>query len=325
MLNLLTRWWKGLCQQKESPVDCPVKEEDRPAECIPGKERIPKKESPVDCPMKEEYRPARCNVKKEKRPAEYNIKELFNRLKDREELAARALKSPMINNDMGEFSLQHRDTTIMGQKKVTTDPLQSKIIENLPDLNKNLSNAVQYRLAMTDVFVEKAQLHLEIRAASYKKWGYFMYFMTIVLFLVSTVLSVGRMLNLLGSTNPIPSSGHPWIDLLTKFILAFTAYGFVVITAVALARGARSCLDQRERLLSKRHSLRQGRLYVHLTGGNLTIAEMERAFDWNHSQSNAFTDMQVDTKAPWGSLAGEAVRAVPEIVKAGADAAKRKK
>ena len=89
-------------------------------------------------------------------------------------------------------------------------------------------------------------------------------------------------------------------------------------------RGARACLDQRERLLTKRHSLRQGRLYLHLTGGRVTVEDMARAFNWNHEQPNAFTDMPTDTKAPWGNVVEEIIKIVPELVKTGVDAAEKK-
>lgn len=206
---------------------------------------------------------------------------------------------------------------------------------------------VRYRLAVTDLFVEKAQFHLERRADRYERFGNWMYLAAIALFICGAVLAVCRMLEHDGMdpqfsrdaalavaplSGPVrsaaivlesPGSAHQaWIDLLLRFVLAFTAYGFIVLAAVALVRGARACLDQRERLLAKRHSLRQGRLYLHLTGGNVTIAEMERAFNWNHEQVNAFTEMLTDAKAPWGMVLGEVVKAAPELVKAGVTAAK---
>ncbi|HTN84795.1 MAG TPA: hypothetical protein VL242_13940, partial [Sorangium sp.] len=89
-----------------------------------------------------------------------------------------------------------------------------------------------------------------------------------------------------------------------------------------LTRGARACLDQRERLLAKRHSLRQGRLFLHLMGGHVTIDEMERAFNWNHTQLNAFTHMLSDTKAPLATVGEELVKITPELVKTGVTAAR---
>ena len=198
---------------------------------------------------------------------------------------------------------------------------------------KDICDAVNYRLAITDLFVEKAQYHLESRAKRYRNLGFVMYALAVSIFAAGAALAVWRMLEsdqvmraaqaaVTPPTLVMEYSTQAWIDFLRRFVLAFTGYGFIVLTAVALVRGARACLDQRERLLTKRHSLRQGRLYLHLTGGHVTIDEMERAFNWNHEQYNAFTNMPTDTKAPWGSVVEEIVKITPELVKAGVTVAR---
>lgn len=243
---------------------------------------------------------------------------------------------------------------------------------------EDVLNAVKYRLAITDLFIEKAQYHLEQRALIYSILGIIMYIASIGFLAYGAQTAVHRMMDSdsgatvrnnvassirtdlaspprTGSASPtLTGSGSPtqpgsawqdrpkvadvtvqepavpskqeatesqWIRLLHGFIVAFTAYGFIVLTAVALSRIARACLDQRERLLAKRHSLRQGRLYLHLTGGNVTIEEIEHAFDWNHEQYNAFTHTPTDAKAPWGTLLGEIVKITPDLVKTGVSAA----
>ena len=116
-----------------------------------------------------------------------------------------------------------------------------------------------------------------------------------------------------------------WIRLLSSFARAFTFYGFLVLSAVTLWRFGRAMLDQSERLHDRRHALRQGRLFVHLRDGDVSIEEMERAFAWNLAQANAFANILTDAKAPWGAALAELFKAVPELVKVGADAAKRQK
>lgn len=74
-------------------------------------------------------------------------------------------------------------------------------------------------------------------------------------------------------------------------------------------------LDQSERLFEKRHALRQGRLYVHLNDGQLSIDELEKAFNWNQSQQNAFGEIPTDASAPWGSVMTEIAKTIPEIMK----------
>jgi hypothetical protein len=101
------------------------------------------------------------------------------------------------------------------------------------------------------------------------------------------------------------------------FSRGFTAYGMAVLVAVMLWRYGKAMLDQCERIMERRHALRQGRLFVHLNDGHLDIDEMEKAFNWNQSQSNAFAHLKDDAQAPWGAVAKELARSVPELVKAG--------
>ncbi|WP_321532511.1 hypothetical protein [uncultured Desulfuromonas sp.] len=246
-----------------------------------------------------------------------DAKEIETRLQERKTLMQNANNRSFIKENSKEVSviLQFRDND---KNKKTEDLIGSG------NLNKHIHTAVTYRLSTADLFVEKAQYHLEERAKGYKWWGFSMYSAAAVLFLTGIYLSWQRMDKYEIDTILSLPTDILWIDLLTKFVLAFTAYGFIVLTAVALSRIARACLDQRERLLSKRHSLRQGRLYIHLTGGNVTIDEIERAFNWNHDQINAFTNMPTDAKAPWGNVLGEIAKIAPELVKVGTDAAQKK-
>lgn len=113
----------------------------------------------------------------------------------------------------------------------------------------------------------------------------------------------------------VSNGSKMWYEVTEKFILAFTFYGFLVLAAVGLWRFGRAMLDQSERLLERRHALRQGRLYVHLHNGDLSIDDMERAFNWNVSQPNAFSHMSTDAKAPWGVVLSEAIKAGAEVAK----------
>lgn len=119
---------------------------------------------------------------------------------------------------------------------------------------------------------------------------------------------------------PLP---HPaeWIDLVSTFMRAFTFYGFVMLSAVALWRFGRAMFDQSERLFDRRHALRQGRLYVHLAAGKISIEEMEKAFAWNQAQANAFENLATDAKAPWGAILSELIKTAPALVQAGTDMA----
>ena len=266
--------------------------------------------------------------------SEYNVNEIIKRLEDRHSMMNAAIRPPNTSDSSERSDLLSTGAAAVLQQKDTPSTSKSGEAEQSSNNEANMSGfseeeiarATKYRLAMADLFVEKAQYHLEHRADRYKLYGFMMYSAAIIFFMSGAYISVRRMLeytSLVDVKNLNIEQSILWIDLLTKFILGFTAYGFIVLKCVVFARGARACLDQRERLLSKRHSLRQGRLYLHLTGGNVTIKEMESAFNWNHSQTNAFTHMPIDSKAPWGNVAGEAVKIVPELVKVGADAARK--
>jgi hypothetical protein len=111
-----------------------------------------------------------------------------------------------------------------------------------------------------------------------------------------------------------------WLELISTFTRAFTAYGMVVLAGVGFWKYSKAMLDQSERLYERRHALRQGRLFVHLNDGKLTIDQMEKAFKWNESQANAFADINTDASAPWGSVAKELAKSFPDIFKAGVQA-----
>ncbi|MBF0416273.1 MAG: hypothetical protein HQL79_10960 [Magnetococcales bacterium] len=115
-----------------------------------------------------------------------------------------------------------------------------------------------------------------------------------------------------------------WIDLIASFIRGFTMYGMIVLVSVGMWRFGRAMLDQAERLFEKRHALRQGRLFVHLNDGELSIEQMKEAFNWNLSFSNAFGEMPTDASAPWGNVINELVKIIPEIVKSNLESSKDK-
>jgi len=170
-----------------------------------------------------------------------------------------------------------------------------------------------YHLAVTDLFVEKALSFLENEAETYRTKGIQANTIALYVFLGGVVAAFVYVL--------LPTDKHPtWPSLASTFIRSFTAYGMLVILAVGLRRYGRAMLDQGERLFERRHALRQGRLFVHLNDGFLTISEMEAAFNWNAVGSNAFSQMQTEDSAPFGAAFKEFVRQFPNLVKAGMQA-----
>ncbi len=182
-----------------------------------------------------------------------------------------------------------------------------------------------YRLAVTDLFVEKAIAYLEKHARPYKFMGYAANASALLIIFLGTCLAVIQMLGIKIHWLPravdleIISQGKslPWTVVFSVFAKGFTAYGMVVLVSVALSRYGKAMHDQAERLMERRHALRQGRLFVHLNDGRLSVDQMEKAFNWNQSQSNAFANLKTEAQAPWGVVAKEIARNIPEILKAG--------
>lgn len=173
-----------------------------------------------------------------------------------------------------------------------------------------------YRLATTDLFVEKAIAYLEDDYSKYIRKGNWLFGFAITAIILGVIASGWILL----FTHTV--STMTWPQVLETFIKGFTAYGFVVLFAVHCSRLGKAMMDQAERLRERRHSLRQGRLYVHLSNGEVTVDDLEKAFDWNVSKGNAFGNIPTESLAPWGSVFKEALKAVPEIFKKARNAAK---
>jgi hypothetical protein len=170
-----------------------------------------------------------------------------------------------------------------------------------------------YKHAITDLFVEKAITYLEEKANKYNRLGIFAYVIGLTIILGGIGIAASQYLFGQNILQSVKAQG--WEIITTRFIMAFTFYGFIVLAAVGLWRFGRAMLDQAERLLERRHALRQGRLFVHLHGGELSIEDMEKAFQWNVNNYNAFSEMNTDAKAPWGQVMSEAIKGSSEVAK----------
>ena len=178
-------------------------------------------------------------------------------------------------------------------------------------------------MAVTDLFVEKALAYLEVDADKYKSKGNWCHYIAFVVIGGSAVLAVKVMFA--ENTIDFNKQDAATLEVIYNFIKGFTAYGMIVLAAVGLWRFGKALLDQSERLLERRHALRQGRLFVHLNNGKLTIDELEKAFNWNVTQSNAFGNIQTEASAPWGNVTKDLAKITPEILKAGIETIKKRK
>lgn len=172
-----------------------------------------------------------------------------------------------------------------------------------------------YKLVTTDLFVEKALSYLNRKARKYERYSALLFIFIISLF----VLAIGCAFYSIHNTDfgnfDKKDIAVMWAQISIVFIKNFTFYGLIIIVMSFLYRMIRSLYDQAERIKDRRHALRQGRLYVHLKGGEVDIEEMKEAFNWNTTQPNAFSDFNPDAQAPFGALLKEAFTTIREGVK----------
>jgi hypothetical protein len=186
--------------------------------------------------------------------------------------------------------------------------------ENVAAVGVPLSHNNFDLLVITDFMVETAMQQLETSSESAKKGGRMWYLLGIGIILGTLVVSGILIFDPL----PVPKTT---MEAVLSVIKGFTFYGLAVLGAVKCLGIGRALLDQSERFRDRRHALRQGRLFIHLRRGNISLNELERAFSWNTFQPNAFNELKTDAKAPLGALAestlatlaaiGSAKRAAP--------------
>ncbi|WP_139311685.1 hypothetical protein [Desulfovibrio sp. DV] len=172
-----------------------------------------------------------------------------------------------------------------------------------------------YNLAVTDLFVEKALAYLNRKARLYSRQGFILYStaffcMISAIFFSFTTDKIDKM-----HQDMITYTSLATHFMISGFVKNFTFYGLIILLAVFTARMGKTLFAQAEQMKDRRHALRQGRLFVHLKGGNVTIEELERAFNWNTTQDNAFFHLNTEAQAPWGSMFKEMMTTLRETAK----------
>jgi hypothetical protein len=143
-------------------------------------------------------------------------------------------------------------------------------------------------LAATDLFVEKAQQVLTSRAERNFRWG------VVTTIAIVTILSVGGVVAGITLLRPPPKDTATSVVVLR--LLQSTGFGaFLYATVKYLIGLARSFFHENQALLNRRHSLRFGRLYVYLMNGNVGLADLTEAFQWNAESGSAFLHIDPST------------------------------
>lgn len=162
-----------------------------------------------------------------------------------------------------------------------------------------------YHIATTDLFVEKAIAYLEHDYENYMKVGnkriLLGYIITIVGIITSLLFMIDKDL-CDGASSLATCPRFTYEEILSKTLKGISFYAMLVTLAVALWRSGKANLQQAERLRERRHALRQGRLFVHLKDGALTIDELDKAFNWNAHKENGFDTMSAEANAPLSGL-----------------------
>lgn len=189
------------------------------------------------------------------------------------------------------------------------------LIAAAKDLEDNhIPNA--WKLAATDIFVEKAQRLLTMRGRILYGCGVFTAFLAVVVLAVSAwFLFDADVLELLRVETSDESVSSAYLALLV--LKSTTAGAFVVAIAYFLVSLSRATLHEATVLYNRRHSLRFGRLFVYLKSDELNREDLEKAFNWNAEFSSAFKDIQADKVMR--SPAMKAVETFPEMIRATAE------
>ncbi|MBF0153684.1 MAG: hypothetical protein HQL64_08095 [Magnetococcales bacterium] len=179
-----------------------------------------------------------------------------------------------------------------------------------------------YNLAATDLFVEKALAYLEDHAKPFIEKGNDAFNQARKIMTIAILLSFIQTFFL---PYIFPSENLDWQHIIASFTRSSTLYGLLVLMAVAYRQYGKAMLDQAERLSERRHALRQGRLFVHLSDGSLSIDELIKAFEWNVNNTNAFGNIPTEALAPTSSIIKEFTKAISDVGRIAMDAAKKEK
>lgn len=179
-----------------------------------------------------------------------------------------------------------------------------KIDENTkPNVSDSLNNKerfgfstkARFQASYLDIFVEDAICHLSSRARTF-------YFMASICILLAIVVLVGGV-KIIVDSRPSDKANIDNAQLIIKIFSSLAIGGLVLVAAKGLLSLIRAFLHEATRLLERRHALRFGKLFFYLKLGdgfesiNLTLKDIQEAFQWNKETSTAFLDMKPDVIA----------------------------
>ena len=204
-----------------------------------------------------------------------------------------------------------------------------KVAADLSDRHKALHKAYEdlskerfdeiFLLATVDVFVEKAQRLLTLRARCLMGAG-----------IITSAFSLGLLCYVAYELHIIKLDSFfiKYEPSDTNFLMALvlkssTVAAFAVGAIILSAQLSKAFLHEATVLYNRRHALRFGRLFVYLRKGDIELRDLQEAFKWSDEFSTAFKQMQMDNlaKSPLVKL----IEAPAEVAKHIAESLKNKK
>jgi len=155
-----------------------------------------------------------------------------------------------------------------------------------------------FRMAATDLFVEKAQHILTLRSSDYRIYG-MLCFLLATITLSSSIAFLGYLTyeNALppGIENVKKDAVDTSWQILILIIFKATAFGgFVLVLVKIFFSLGKSFMHEYLLLRSRRHALRFGRLYVYLNKGKeIKESDLIEAFQWNREATTSFSNLDV--------------------------------
>ncbi len=171
-----------------------------------------------------------------------------------------------------------------------------------------------FRLAAVDLFVEKAQAVLTARARRMSRAG-----------ALSSLVAVAALTGLSGYIAiqaAQPAEQISQNELILHVVSAISLGAIVLVAVKYLIALARSFFHESVTLLSRRHALRFGRMYLYLNPGDVELQHLLDAFDWNRGGESSFLDIKPGEigQTPYSTLAkslGDALAHAIETAKSG--------
>jgi hypothetical protein len=181
----------------------------------------------------------------------------------------------------------------------------------------DIQDANALALAATDVFVEKAQFFLTRRAQRFFLAGGFLASIVIIWLGAAAWYLTTHDPLLVVATGTGPGPQLTGYSVTLKILHSVSLGGLVVGAAAFLVQLTRAALHEGSVLLSRRHALRFGRLFVYSRKGNVSLQELEEAFQWNRDFGSAFKDIK--SEAVSRTAVTRMLQAVPDLLKASAE------